>query len=101
MRTDVQMLSDADILTHTGIMQVRDNKASPFDVIYFESEDGSCLNAYLPLGWHNMMLEAIRKAYPPEPICAVCHSIHIPGTACDIHGDFIYSGGSRLESPVS
>lgn len=99
MRTEIQMLSNKDRLTHVRIMLVRNSASTPFDVIYFESESG-CLSAYLPLEWHNMMLEAIRKAYP-SPICPACYSIHIPGTACETHESYTHTTDPRLESPVS
>ena len=101
MGTEVQMLSKRDRLTHIDVMPVHDGISPPFNVIYFESEDGSYLVAYLPLEWREMMQEAIRKAYPPEPLCAVCHSIHIAGTACETHDSYVHITDPYLESPVS
>ena len=99
MRTDIQMLGDADRLTNIRVMQVeRGPGGDPFDVLYFEAESGT-LATFLPLGWHELMQEAIRRAYPPEPICPVCYSIHIAGTACETHES--YTHDPRLESPVS
>ena len=96
MYHSAQLIHKEDTLEGIEVLKVA---SGPFDVVTFATPRTE-VSVYLPVGWHEMMLEAIRKAYP-SPICPTCYSIHIPGTACETHESYTHTTDPRLESPVS
>ena len=93
---EIQLIHESDTLSEILITHV---PAGGFESVRLFTPKTTMI-LFLPVGWHEMMLKAIREAYPSS-LCPVCYSIHIAGTACETHDSYVHITDPHLESPVS